>query len=71
MSLQSWIIVDLRSLGCMRDQSPRSKASRAFVTAKSTSSAPQLAMSASFSPVAGLTVSMRSPDFGAMNFPLM
>ena len=55
----------------MRDQTPLSKASRAFPTAKSTSFASQAATSASVSPVAGLMLFILRPDRGFWNLPSM
>ncbi len=69
MSLPSWIKTCLRSRGCKRDHSPLSNASRALLTAKSTSFASHAAILPSRSPVAGLNVSMVLPDFGLMKLP--
>ena len=58
ISFASRINTSLRSAGWRQRQRPSSNASRALLTAKSTSSASQAATFASTAPVAGLTLSM-------------
>ena len=62
MSFARRISTSLRAPGGSFDQRPSSNASRAFATAKSTSSAPQAAIFASTSPVAGFRVSNVLPE---------
>src|SRR5262249_46456744 len=59
------------SLGWARDQTPFSKARRAFSTARSTSSFLQEAIRARTSPVAGLIVSNVPPPIAGADFPPM
>ena len=71
ISLHSRMRTSLRSAGANFAHRPSSNACRALRTARSTSSAPQAATSASGSPVAGLVDMKVAPESAGRNLPSM